>query len=110
MNEELERIDALLSEDYEPDEQPPKRLAVEWAKRFLEAGYSHLKERMPKANFITPDLDGGLRIEYKIANKHLRLLINPKQINLYWQDKDTKGEIATGQRVLFISKLVWLTQ
>lgn len=110
MNEELQRIDGLLAEEYDADENPPIEASAIVAKAFLKAGFEDLKERMPKANFITPDCAGGLRIEYRQDGKHLRLVINPSRLYLYWQNGDESDAATRPTNQFFISKLIWLME
>lgn len=103
-------IKSLLAEGYECDSEIPTQFSIKTATNFIESAQLALKNDYPSAKFITPDLDGGLRIQYQNGEKHVRLLVNPKRICLYWQEGERYKDIESGSGDLFISKLVWLNE
>lgn len=109
---DVEQVDELpnIAEFYENDDEiPPTEILLGIAKSFIKSAMAEFKEQYPKAKFITPDLNGGLRIEYRNGEKDLRLILRTDTIFLYWQEGDQYGGVEIGgNRALLNSKLVWL--
>ncbi len=104
------KLDALLDEEYDEDFLAPADYVFESVKKSLSGINKFLGYEMPMPSFIIPDREGGIRIEWKLNNKHLRLVLSEKQRYLYFE-KNYKGEVILEfSEKQLVEKLRWLNQ
>ena len=87
------KLDALLDEEYDEDFLAPTDSVLERVKKLLSGINKFFGYEMPMPSFIIPDREGGVRIEWKLNSKHLRLVLSEKQTYLYFE-QNYKGEVT----------------
>jgi len=104
------KLDALLDEEYDEDFLAPTDYVLESVKKLLSGINKFFGYEMPMPSFIIPDREGGIRIEWKLNNKHLRLVLSEKQRYLYFE-KNYKGEVISDfSEKQLVEKLRWLNR
>ncbi|MEP7037611.1 MAG: hypothetical protein ABI891_04650 [Acidobacteriota bacterium] len=102
------RLDALLEEDYDEDFLPPSPPVFDSVKKLLLAVTDSLGYEMSIPTFFIPDGEGGVRIEWKVNDKHLRLLKSEKRLYLYFEDNAHYDGIENFNPGQLVEKLRWL--
>ncbi len=104
------KLDALLDEEYDEDFLAPTKFIFEATEKLLSGINNFLGYEMPVPTFILPDGEGGIRIEWKLNNKHLRLVLSEKRMYLYFEHKSKYDGIPNFKIEQLIEKLRWLNQ
>lgn len=104
------KLDALLDEEYDEDFLAPTKFIFEAVEKLLSSVNNFLGYEMPVPTFIVPDGEGGIRIEWKLNNKHLRLALSEKQMYLYFEHSSKYNGIQDFNAEQLVEKLRWLNQ
>ncbi|MCA1623224.1 MAG: hypothetical protein LC768_17180 [Acidobacteria bacterium] len=104
------KLDTLLDEEYDEDFLPPTDFAFSSVKKLLLSINNFLGYEMSIPAFIVPDGEGGVRIEWKVNNKHLRLALSEKRMYLYFEHNSKYNGIPDFNAEQLVEKLRWLNQ
>ena len=104
------KLDALLDEEYGENFLAPTEFIFETVEKLLSSINNFLGYEMPIPTFIVPDGEGGIRIEWKLNNKHLRLALSEKRMYLYFEHNSQYDGVPNFKVEQLIGKLRWLNQ
>lgn len=104
------KLEALLNEDYDEDFLAPTDVVFASVKKILLKVNDFLGYEMTVPNFIIPDGEGGIKIEWRLNSKHLRILLSEKKIYLYFEHNSEYNGITNFSAEQLIEKLRWLNQ
>lgn len=100
----------VLHEKYNEDFVAPTNHILEGAIKLLQSINDFLGYEMPVPRFIVPDGEGGIRVEWRNHNKHLRLSLSDERVYLYFEEAADYGVIEDFDAVELIERLKWLNQ
>ncbi len=104
------KLEALLDEEYDEDFLAPTKFIFEAVEKLLSSINNFLGYEMPMPTFIVPDGEGGIRIEWKLNDKHLRIVLSEKRMYLYFEHNSKYDGIPNFKAERLIEKLRWLNQ
>lgn len=105
------KLDDLLNDDdYDEDCLAPTKRIFDSVEKLLFEINNFLGYEMSIPNFIIPDGEGGIRIEWRLNNKHLRLVLSGKQTYLYFEQNHKGHILPQFNEIQLIEKLRWLNE
>jgi hypothetical protein len=106
----LSKLQGLLNMEYDEDYLEPSQYVIKKAAEFLFEANSNLAYEMPMPTFVVADGEGGVRIEWKMNNKHLRLVYSIQRNYLYLEHNSVPEGIENFNIKQLIESLRWLNQ
>lgn len=106
----MSKLQDLFNLEYDEDFLEPSQHILKKVAEFLFEANSNLVSEMPLPTFLIPDGEGGIRIEWKINNKHLRMVYAMRRNYLYLEYNDIPEGIENFNTEQLIEKLRWLNQ
>lgn len=104
------KFEDLLYEKYNEEFLAPTKIVFDNAVKLLHSINNFLSYEMPMPSFIVPDGEGGIRIEWKVENKHLRISLSEERFYLYFEHRSDYAVIEEFNAQELIEKLRWLNQ
>lgn len=104
------KLNKLFDEDFDEDLLPPTDEIFRVVKKILIGVNDFLGYEMPLPSFIVPDGEGGIRIEWKLNAKQLRLVVSQKKLYLYFEENGSYNGISNFKAEQLIEKLRWLNK
>ncbi len=106
----LSKLQDLFNVEYDEDYLEPSQNVIKQIAELLYIANTNLGYEMTLPKFIAPDGEGGVRIEWRLNDKHLRLVLSEKRTYIYFEENH-KGDVTpkSGATQL-IEKLRWLNQ
>ncbi len=105
-----DRFKDLLDEKYNEEFLAPADYAYSVSRRLLHIINDSLGYDMLIPVFIVPDGEGGIRVEWKNNDKHVRLSLSEQRVYMYFEhnsDYDVNEDFEIQE---LIEKLRWLNQ
>lgn len=106
----LSKLQGLFNVEYDEDYLEPSQDIIKKIAELLFEANSNLVFEMPQPTFIVPDGEGGVRIEWKLNNKHLRLVYSTHRNYLYLECNSVPEAVENFTIKQFIESLRWLNQ
>jgi len=106
----LSKLQNLFNVEYDEDFLEPSQYAIKKVAEFLFEANSNLAYEMPMPTFVVADGEGGVRIEWKMNNKHLRLVYSIQRNYLYLEHNSVPEGIENFNIKQLIESLRWLNQ
>lgn len=104
------KLKNLFNAEYDEDFLEPSQTILKKVVGFLFDANCDFTSGMPLPTFVVADGEGGIKIEWKINEKHLRLLYSTRRNYLYLEhNSDIKG-IENFDVTQLIESLRWLNQ
>lgn len=100
----------LFGVDYDEDFLEPSQDILKTVAEFLFNANSAFTFGMPVPTFIVPDGDGGIKIEWRADDKHLRLSYSTRRNYLYLEPNTDVSGIENFNLTELIESLKWLNQ
>lgn len=104
------KFEEVLYEKYNEEFLAPTEFIFNSAVKLLHSINDFLGYEMLMPSFIVPDGEGGIRIEWKINNKHLRLSLSEEKVYMYFENDSEYDVIENFNAEELIEKLRWLNQ
>jgi hypothetical protein len=104
------KLNKLFDEDYDEEFLPPTDEIFRSVKEILLKLNDFLSYEMTIPSFVIPDGEGGIRIEWKIDDKHLRLALSEKKLYLYFEHNGISNGIQNFSAEQLVEKLRWLNK
>ena len=104
------KLNKLRDEDYNEEFLPPTEDIFKAVREILLGVNDLLGYEMSLPSFIIPDGEGGIRVEWKTGNKHLRLAISERKLYLYFEHNGIADGIQNFKAQQLIEKLRWLNK
>lgn len=104
------KLQGLFNVEYDEDYLEPSQNIIRQIAELLYIANTNLGYEMTLPKFVAPDGEGGIRIEWRLNDKHLRLVLSEKRTYIYFEENH-KGDVTPkfGATQL-IEKLRWLNQ
>jgi hypothetical protein len=106
----ISKLQGLFNVEYDEDFLEPSQYVIKKVAEFLFEANSNLGYEMPLPTFVVPDGEGGVRIEWKMNNKHLRLVYSIQRNYLYFEHNSVPEGIENFNIKQLIESLRWLNQ
>lgn len=104
------KLQCLFNIEYDEDFLEPSQYVLKKVAKFLFEANSNLEYEMPLPTFVVSDGEGGIRIEWKMNNKHLRLVYSTQRNYLYLEYNSVPEGIENFKIGQLIESLRWLNQ
>jgi hypothetical protein len=106
----INKLQGLLNVEYDEDFLEPSQYVFKKVAEFLFEANSNLAYEMPLPTFVVPDGEGGIRVEWKINDKQLRLVYSTQRNYLYLEYNSAPEGIENFNIRQLIESLRWLNQ
>jgi hypothetical protein len=106
----LSKLQAVSNVEYDEDFLEPSQDIIKKVAEFMFEANSNLVYEMPLPTFIVPDGEGGVRVEWKLNNKHLRLVYSTQRNYLYLEYNSVSKGIENFDVTQLIESLRWINQ
>lgn len=104
------KLTDLFNDEYDEDFLEPSQSILRKLIGFLFEANRDFTSEMPSPTFVVADGEGGIKIEWKLNDKHLRLLYSTRRNYLYTEYNSEAKGIENFDVKQLIESLRWLNQ
>ena len=106
----LGKLRNLFDVEYDEDFLEPSQHILKRVAELLFEANSFFVNEMSLPIFVVPDGEGGIRVEWKLNNKHLRMVCSPHRNYLYLENTSVPQGLENFNIKQLIESLRWLNQ